>query len=409
MTTTEVARRPLPWTIPLVWAGWLVALVLIPTGAGSIAAKPGDIVIPAANLSATIASLTLVTSGAVLVTRLVRHPIGWLLWLGGVLLALAFGGVAVATAMVNAGVPGAVWVVWLTALAWVPGTVIVTLFVPLVFPTGRLPSPRWRMLVVVVVLAVVESTFYNAVHPFDLDGAPPSLVNPLTLGGRFEDLFVFLDRASALAGIVCLPLVAASLVVRFRRSVGTERAQLKWFAAAAAPIGPAYAVGLLTGSATTEPAITIGNIAFLIVFVGLSLLPVAIGIAVLRYRLYEIDRIISRTISYALVTAVLVIVFGAAIVFLQEVLAPFTGGNTIAVAVSTLLAATLFQPLRRRVQVAVDRRFNRTRYDAARIEASFGARLRDQVDSATLRADLASTVTASVRPSSVSVWVRSTK
>ena len=189
------------------------------------------------------------------------------------------------------------------------------------------------------------------------------------MGGKFEDLFVFLDRASALAGIVCLPLVAASLVVRFRRSVGTERAQLKWFAAAAAPIGPAYAVGLLTGSATTEPAMTIGNIAFLIVFVGLSLLPVAIGIAVLRYRLYEIDRIISRTISYALVTAVLVIVFGAAIVLLQEVLAPFTGGNTIAVAVSTLLAATLFQPLRRRVQAAVDRRFNRTRYDAARIEA----------------------------------------
>jgi hypothetical protein len=409
MRTAAVMRRPLSWTIPLVWAGWVAAVILVPLSAGTIAAAPGDILAAVAGVSASIASMTLVTSGAVLVTRLVRHPIGWLLWLGGILLALAFGGVGAATALLQAGVPGAAWVAWLTAVAWVPATVILTLFVPLLFPTGRLPSSRWRLLVIVAIAAVTGATLTTAVTPLALDNAPPGLENPIALGGPAPNLLQFVDAASRVAGIVCLPLVAASLVIRFQRSVGTERAQLKWFAAAAAPVGLAYAVGLMTTGATTEPALTIGNAAFLIVFVGLALLPVAIGIAVLRYRLYEIDRIISRTISYALVTAILVIVFGVAIVLLQEVLAPFTGGNTVAVAVSTLVVATLFQPLRRRVQLAVDRRFNRTRYDAARIEASFGARLRDEVDSATLRADLAATVTASVRPSSVGVWVRSTK
>src|SRR5436309_5633341 len=144
MTTAEVTRRPLPWTLPLVWAGWVVAVAFIPMTAGWIVGEPRDIIIAAAGITASIASLTLVTSGAVLVTRLVRHPIGWLLWLGGILLALAFGGAGLATALLDAGMPGAVWVAWLTALAWVPGTVIVTAFVPLLFPTGRLPSPRRR-------------------------------------------------------------------------------------------------------------------------------------------------------------------------------------------------------------------------------------------------------------------------
>ena len=149
-----------------------------------------------------------------------------------------------------------------------------------------------------------------------------------------------MDAASRVAGIVCLPLVAASLVIRFRRSEGTERAQLKWFAAAAAPVGLAYAVGLMTTGATTEPALTIGNAAFLIVFVGLALLPVAIGIAVLRYRLYEIDRIISRTIS--LCTRDGACSWSSSCggrPRFKRSSRQFTGGNTVAVAVSTLVVA----------------------------------------------------------------------
>ena len=139
---------------------------------------------------------------------------------------------------------------------------------------------------------------------------------------------------------------------------------------------------------------------------GFGLLPVAIGVAVLRYRLYEIDRLISRTIAYATVTGVLVVVFGGVILLSQAILDPVTGGNTIAVAASTLAVAALFQPLRRKVQVRVDRRFNRARYDAERTVAAFAGRLRSEVDLGQLKAEIALTVATSVQPTSVSLWLR---
>jgi hypothetical protein len=203
--------------------------------------------------------------------------------------------------------------------------------------------------------------------------------------------------------LVC---VIASLVVRYRRARGAERAQLKWFAYVGLAVVPTLLVGIVTGGATSGPLAIFTNVAWVIAIGGLALLPVTIGIAVLRYRLYEIDRLVSRTISWAAVSAVVGGLFVAVILALQAGLAPVTKSNDLAVVGSTLLVFALFAPIRRRVQRLVDRRFNRSRYDAERTVVAFAERLRDEVDLEALRAEILSTVSAAVEPSSVSLWLR---
>ena len=176
---------------------------------------------------------------------------------------------------------------------------------------------------------------------------------------------------------------------------------MKWVAAAAALVALAMLTyGLSAGPSQYSEA---GDFS---VGLALALFPVAIGIAILRYRLYEIDRLISRTISWALTTGAIAALFAGVVIGLQGILGPVTGGNTLAVAGSTLVAATVFQPLRRRVQGAVDRRFNRARYDAQRTADGFAERLRNSVDLETLRLALSATADGSVHPSSSSVWLR---
>ena len=195
----------------------------------------------------------------------------------------------------------------------------------------------------------------------------------------------------------------ASMFVRLRRAQGVERAQLRWLVWSMAFIVVGFIVGLVGDLVFVNG---LGGAVWLPAIVAFCLPPVAIGIAILRYRLYEIDRIISRTISYGVITLVLASVFVVVVLAAQAVLGPLTGSSTIAVAGSTLLVAALFQPIRRRVQRLVDRRFNRTRYDAERIVAAFAKRLGDEVDLEALRSEILATVSAAVEPSSVSVWLR---
>jgi hypothetical protein len=205
-------------------------------------------------------------------------------------------------------------------------------------------------------------------------------------------------------------LAIASLIVRYRRAAPIERQQLKWFAAVAIITGLGGAANIVTSSPlSTAPTGTLGTVnavSGFMIYVGLGLLPVAIAIAVLRYRLYEIDRLISRTISWVILTVLVAGLFVAFVLVFQAIVAPLTGSNEIAVAGSTLLVFGLFAPIRRRVQRLVDRRFNRTRYDAERTVAAFAGRLRDQVDLEQLRAEILATVSAAVEPSSVSLWLR---
>ncbi len=202
--------------------------------------------------------------------------------------------------------------------------------------------------------------------------------------------------------VLLLLLGIASVIVRFRRSSGVERQQMKWFVAAAAVVLLA-----MLGMAVffTLGMQDLANGSYFVFNIVIGLVPIAIGIAVLRYRLYEIDRLISRTIGWATVTVVLVGAFSLLVLGSSAVLEPLTGGNTLAVAGPTLVVAAHFTPLRSRVQRAVDRRFDRARYDGERLVGAFGD-LRDEVDLEVIRADVLATVDQAVRPASVGLWLR---
>ncbi len=229
------------------------------------------------------------------------------------------------------------------------------------------------------------------------------LPNPTALGGQAEELAELLSTSLSVATVGFIVLAFISVIVRFRRSTGGERQQMKWFFGA---VGLAFASNIGMTAFFVLGVEPLANSFYFVNQILIGLVPIAIGIAVLRYRLYEIDRLISRTIGWAIVTVVLVGAFVLLVLASTELLEPLTGGNTLAVAGSTLVVAALFAPLRARVQRAVDRRFDRARYDGERLVGAFGERLRDEVDLDVIRADILGTVDAAVRPSSVGLWLR---
>jgi len=401
----SIARRPWParWQAAAVWALWAVSVVFLI--AGLVTARAGGPNSPLTAFGLSLAALTFATAGAVLVSRLPDNVIGWLLASGGLCFALGSGapGLADAGLIVHPGsVPGAIWFAWLGQWIWAPALLVVILLA-LVYPSGRLLSSRWRPVAVATVVVVAYISLGTAMASGPMGSFP--VQNPVAITGGVADIYGDLFGPALLIGALVALLAAASLVLRFRRAAGVERAQLKWFAAVAALSVPALILGTATFG-MDGVAGTISSLANFISILGFALLPVAVGIAVLRYRLYEIDRLISRTISYGLLTAIVAGLFVGFILGFQAVLAPVTRSNELAVAGSTLLAATLFQPLRRRVQRLVDQRFNRSRYDAERTVADFAGRLRDEVDLEQLRSEILATVSTAVEPRSLSLWLR---
>lgn len=318
--------------------------------------------------------LALVLAGAFLAGKLPRNPIGWLFVMTG-LSVMAYGVIILA---VTLGGPRLMWVAWVGNWVWVPGNAGL-LFTLLLFPDGRPPSPRWRPVVVASLVTFAALLVAVALHP-RLEVAP-ELRNPLGVP------FAAALGEPLIACMLLLQLVAVvSLVLRFLRSRGPERQQLKWVA---------Y-------GATALAVLTIASIAgvgpYWVDALGSAVLLGSIVVAVLRYRLYDIDRLINRTVVYAILTALLAATYLAAVTVLQRALDPLTGESQLAVAASTLAVAALFRPLRRRVQETVDRRFNRRRYDATRTVEAFRGTLRDAVDLDVITRDLLAAVTATVAP-----------
>jgi len=344
--------------------------------------------------------------GALLIIRRPRTSIGWiLLGLGScyALVSVPVGARAEQFADGTVGLPVALFATIHSGL----GTTAFFLFAVLamVFPSGRLPAGRWGRLGRVGLGAGLVLTAAAYVLPVIYVGYPASepVRNPAAL---FPELAIWrvINQATVILPIMVLVIAGlVSLGVRVRRARGTERQQLRWFAASIAVLMSAVVGGLVISYLVPGSE---DGLAWIPAMVAFPSVPVAIGIAVLRYRLYEIDRIISRTISYGVVSATLVAVYAALILILQGSLGAITDGDTVAVAASTLVAAALFQPVRRRTQAAVDHRFNRARYDAERTVAGFSARLREEVDIATVTTDLHGTVQRSVNPSSLSLWIR---
>jgi hypothetical protein len=267
----------------------------------------------------------------------------------------------------------------------------------LLFPDGRLPSARWRLSVAIVLFPMALEVGFLAIAPIRNEGLAR---NPIGIDSELIVAIVpIIDTVANLALLSALVLGLAAVGTRFRHGDAVTRQQLKWFLASLPPF-----VGLFIISSNEETTQT--TVLDVISTASLALLPITICIAILRYRLWEIDRLISRTIGWAAVSAVVLAVFAAGLLALQAVLTDVTQGETLAVAASTLLALATFQPLRRRIQGIVDRRFDRARFDGERVVEGFAGRLRDQFDLDVLVEGLVGVVTETVRPATAVVWLR---
>ena len=331
------------------------------------------------------------TVGALVASRRPRNPIGWLL-LGSVL-CYAVGGAGVTVA-------GPPLIAWAGAWAWGAGVglAVVTL---LMFPDGHLPSRRWRpalWLAVAGIVAFVVGTGFGA--PTIGDSNVP---NPFAVQGSLGEVLAALQEAFPLV-IVAALVALVSVVVRFRRSRGIEREQVKWVLYAAALVG----VGLVAQLPIfmVMPPDAAANASNAVATSAFACVPVAIGIAILRYRLYDIDVLIRRTLVYGATSGAIALAFFGGIVVLQAVLRPIISGSELAVAISTLASFALFQPVRGHIQRAVDRRFYRAKYDAEHTVDAFAARLRDDVDLDSLQGELLEAVTETLQPAHASVWIR---
>jgi hypothetical protein len=342
-----------------------------------------------------------------ILSRQPANRIGWILMIIGLLTAEPLG--AYGSYALSRDLPGGALAIVLHGVMWAPQIVTMGAFLLLRFPDGRLPTRRWRWVEWLAGATLLGAVLILVLTPGDLaDLGYPGIPKPLGIDALADVL------NTALAALTLIPLVivlsAASLVVRFRRSRGAEREQLKWLTASAGVVAVVYLLAQLASQATgsmqgdTTPAwLGVLQAASSLVFI---VIPLAIGIAILRYRLYDIDRIISRTLAYAILTLILGATFAGLVLGLQALARPITGSSQAAVAVSTLAVAALFGPLRARVQAAVDRRFNRSRYDAARLSEELAARLRDHVDLDGVRGELVQTTDSAFQPTSISVWVR---
>jgi hypothetical protein len=341
--------------------------------------------------------------GALVAARRPENPIGWLLSAMGLLTSVAAfaGQYAFYTLVTRPGsLPGGQAMLWLAGWPNNAGYFLV-LFLLLLFPTGRLPSPRWRPVARLAVVGYLADVVGRAFAPGPIDEELYGpLPNPLGIEAAADLAPVALAVVTALL-LPALLAAVASLLVRLRRAQGVERLQLKWFCYAAALFGAAAFVVVMF------PSLGGSTVDTLMILPALLALPLAIGIAVLRYRLYDIDRLINRTLVYGLLTILLAAVYSGSVLVLGQVFGGVAGNPpSWVIAGATLAVAALFQPARRRVQQAVDLRFNRRRYNATRTIEAFSARLRDQVDLDTLSAELLAVVDQTVQPTGVSLWLR---
>jgi hypothetical protein len=285
-------------------------------------------------------------------------------------------------------------------LSWA-GIALFAGWLPLIFPDGLLPSRRWRVPAFGIAALGTTCLLANAVRPGPLaEGI--EITNPFGLPD-WPPVFRWLADALPVTIVALVVFALVGLWARYRRGDPVERLQIRWLLLAVAVLAAGFAGNIVEGMIRTDDGYFVSAPIFAL---GLMFMPIAIGMAILRYRLYEIDRIISRTIGWGVTTTLIVAGFVASVVGLQALLGPVTRDSTFAVAASTLLAAAAFQPLRRRIQQTADRRFYRARTDAEATIARFNRQARDEVDLARLRAAVAETADAAVRPTVVGVWVR---
>ena len=381
----------------LAWSLCGLALLTVLSGPGLLFVARHDALI----FSVAFVAIQIPTAvvGALVASRLPHNAVGWILLgigagLGLVNTSSAYG--TFGTVNERGPLPFDEIAAWIGSWGFVPVVFGGVLFLIYVFPDGHFLSAAWRRAAQVSAVIVACATVVDALHPGRLDDAS-GIENPVVATGWFADVVhaaqVVIDPA-ALPVFAC---AAAALIVRFRRSRGVERQQLKWISFALILVG--VSLGLTAVN-------FLGELTFFLALFALASVPVATGVAMLRYRLFDIDVVINRALVYGALTASLAAVYLGSVLLLQLALQPLTEGSSLAIAVSTLMVAALFRPARARIQDVVDRRFFRSKYDAGCTLAQFGSHLRDQVDLDDIGDDLIAVVTDTVQPSHASLWLR---
>ena len=372
--------RLLAFTVSLVGLGLLIAAGLV--------THLSDVV----PLATAGVGLAFVSIGAYLGVRARGNAIGWLMVLYGLLLETT----TLLDAYVEAGLPDADWVAWYASWLWIPQIVALGVLLPLFFPDGALPGKKWRWVLFAAVLGWIGFGFGNAFTPELLDdyslANPTNVELPAWLEGALQAIG-FLGVLSAIGGGV------TAAISRFRRSSGQLRQQMKWFVFAAALLASAFVLNGIqyeTGDRQVGP---------ILVVVASAFLAAAIAIAVLRYRLYDIDKIVSRTLVYAVLVVVLGGIFAVGVVAVPNLVIG-ESAPPLVVAATTLVIAALFNPLRKRVQRAVDRRFNRSKYDSERVIGQFMGTMQDETDAGAVVDGWVRVVSEVMEPASVGVWLR---
>ena len=381
----------------LAWSVCGLSLALLACALALAVLNGADVFAVSFSLALTVSAVV----GGLVASRRPENPVGWFFLGGAVCFAfVAFAGGYATYGLLTApgALPGAQAIAWPLSWLWVPGVMLLLCFVPLYFPDGRLVSRRWRWIVRFALVFCVGAAVHSALSPGKIQGS--GIINPLGI----EALRPVFDLLDTFVFAFYFPLLfasAASLAVRFRRSGSVERQQIKWLALAALAIP----VWFLTNAPIQAAAPNL--FAVMDALVVFALIPIAAGIAILRYRLYDIDALINRTLVYGALTASLVLVYFGGIAVLQGLFRALGGGESqLVVVASTLVIAALFGPLRRRIQALIDRRFYRRKYDAVRALETLSARLRDETDLDRLGGDLVAVVRDTVQPEHVYLWLR---
>jgi hypothetical protein len=355
--------------------------------------------------------------GALIASRRPQNPIGWICLADGLLWMLLglFDYYSVYGLARPGSVPFPATVAGLSLWLWVPTVGLLAIYLVLLFPDGKLPSRRWRPLAWLSGAVIVLASVGSGLSPgpiAELGGVG----NPFGLEG--QPWVAFAANIVLVPFLVCILASVVGLILRYRHSRGEERQQIKWIAFAASFVGLGFVGAMVSGliafvfapetwSGTADSAPLWFDLLFTVVLLSFGGVPVAVGIAVLRYRLYDIDLLINRALVYGSLTAMLVLVYFGGVVSLQAVVRAVTGQeSTLAVVATTLAIAALFNPLRRRVQGFVDRRFYRRKYDAAKTLAAFNTRLREETDLEALSGDLVGVARSTMQPAHVSLWLR---
>src|SRR5829696_7546298 len=392
----------------LAWSVWALSVALAILSVPLYwSPSPSAVLLGVPQIVAVLALAALVlafsTVGALIVARRPGNAIGWILCAAGLTIGATTlaSGYAMFSLAGPSRLPGTEWAAWFAYWIWVPGVGPAMTFGLLLFPDGRLPSRRWRVVGWLAVLALATLAFGSAFTPGPLSDYP-EVTNPLGLallkGSVLEDGGV---------GWVLLPasvvISAVSIAVRYRRATGEERQQIKWFVFASVLLAVGWSAQNVT-SGSGELQVTFS---YLLGITSLLGIPVAVGIAILRHRLYDIDHIINRTLVYGALTAMLALVYLGGVVLLQQAFRGLTGQESqLAIVASTLAIAALFNPLRGRIQTFIDRRFYRRKYDARKTLEAFSNKLREETDLDALNNEMVGVVRETMQPAHISLWLR---